>query len=189
MHLAEVAPEPFVFDRTEFLRLVDLGTFRGHHVQLVNGVIIRMSPAGAFHHSTVWKLDEALRRCFGRRAMVRAQMAFAANPRSRPEPDVAVVPTGDYDAEDPTEAFLVVEVADSSLAFDRTVKAGLYADAGIPEYWIVDLNDRQVEVRTKPVGGRYTRSQLVGPGESIPVPRTARRLRVVDFLTSKRIRR
>ncbi|MCU0701441.1 MAG: Uma2 family endonuclease [Myxococcaceae bacterium] len=186
MQLAEIAPEPFVFDRAQFLRLVDLGTFRGHHVQLVNGVIIRMSPAGAFHHSTVWKLDDALRRCFGRRAMVRAQMAFAANSRSRPEPDIAVVPAGDSDAEDPTEAFLVVEVADSSLAFDRTVKASLYADAGIPEYWIVDLNDRQVEVRTKPVGGRYTRSEVFSPGESLAVPRTTKRLRVVDFLTTRR---
>jgi Uma2 family endonuclease len=186
MQLAALAPEPFAFDRTQFLRLVDLGTFQGHHVQLVNGVIIRMSPAGAFHHSTVWKLDDALRRCFGRRAMVRAQMAFAANLRSRPEPDLAVVPPGDYDREDPTQALLVVEVADSSLTFDRTVKASLYAAAGVPEYWIVDLNDRQVEVRTKPVDGRYTRSHLVGPGESLAVPRTTKRLRVVDFLTAKR---
>ena len=105
-----------------------------------------MAPASSFHHSTVWKLDDVLRRLFGRRAMVRSQMAFAASPRSRPEPDVAVVPTGDYDAVDPDQAWLIVEVADSSLRFDRTVKSELYASAGVPEYWIVDPDERSVLV-------------------------------------------
>ncbi|MEW5742935.1 MAG: Uma2 family endonuclease [Myxococcota bacterium] len=72
------------------------------------------------------------------------------------------------------------------MPFDRTEKSALYASAGVPEYWFVDLADRQVEVRTKPAQGRYTRSQLFGSGESIPVPRSTRRLRVSDFLSARR---
>jgi Uma2 family endonuclease len=184
--LATTEPQPFTFETREFLRLVELGAFRGHRVQLVNGVIVRMAPASSFHHSTVWKLEDVLRRIFGRRAMVRSQMAFAASPRSRPEPDVAVVPTGDYDAVDPDQAWLIVEVADSSLRFDRTVKSELYASAGVPEYWIVDLENRQVEVRTRPMGSRYLRTKLFDSGDLLPLPHTTKRIQVQDFLSSKR---
>lgn len=116
-----------------------------------------MSPAGPPHSGTVQALTKLLIRAVGDRADVRIQSPFAAGRDSEPEPDVAVVPEGRYVAAHPTEAWLIVEVADSSLRLDREVKVRLYAESGVGEYWIVNLSDGLVEVHTHPVRGTYTR--------------------------------
>ena len=94
-------------------------------------------------------------------------------PENKPEPDVAVVPAElEYDAtRDPlaVECYLVVEVAESSLEYDRTKKLALYATAGIPVYWIVNLIDRVVEVYSTPVGGAYATPTVLGEGELVEV--------------------
>ncbi|MDP3503505.1 MAG: Uma2 family endonuclease [Myxococcales bacterium] len=180
-------PRPRLFKPEEYLNLVELGTFENERVELIRGVIIRMSPLSVFHDDTVMKLDDLLKEAYGRkRAWVRVQMTFASVD-SRPQPDLVCIDRNlDCSKAQPKEAFLIVEVADSSLKYDTTIKAELYAEAGVPEYWVVDLKGKQIEVRTEPKRGAYTTMHLVGFSERIAVPGTKKTLRVSDFLTPKR---
>jgi Uma2 family endonuclease len=97
------------------------------------------------------------------------QGPFAASEDSEPEPDLAVYPLQSYAHEHPSQALLVIEVADSSLPKDRRIKAPLYAAAGVPEYWIVDVVGRTFEIHSAPDNGRYTRMLRLTPGETIAV--------------------
>ncbi len=94
----------------------------------------------------------ALRQAFGTGWLVRAHAPLALGSRSRPEPDVSVVRGSprDYRAAAPTDPVLVFEVSHTSLTVDRTRKVSMYARAGIPEYWIVNLAEQVVEVRRDP---------------------------------------
>ncbi|HXU82827.1 MAG TPA: Uma2 family endonuclease, partial [Polyangia bacterium] len=103
----------------------------------------------------------------GERARVRVQLPFIAGDDSLPEPDLAVVPPGEYDDQHPAKAFMIVEVADSSLEDDRGWKAALYAESGVPEYWVVNLVDGLVEVHTEIVRGAFSRAVPYRKGESI----------------------
>lgn len=126
-------------------------------VELIEGEILLMSPDKSRHAATVEIVADVLRRAFGARSSVRVQHPIALGARSEPEPDVAVVVGSprDYVDAHPATALLVVEVADTSLAFDRTAKAAMYAAAGLPDYWIVNLVDRCVEVHREPSAAGY----------------------------------
>jgi Uma2 family endonuclease len=162
-HLADLAPERVrPLKRTEYETMVAAGLFEDERVELLEGVIVEMSPQSPSHAAAIQRLDRILQRLVGERASIRVQMPFVAGDLSLPEPDVAVVPPGDYERAHPAEALLVIEVADSSLRKDRLVKAEIYARAGVPEYWVVGLLDELVEVHTEPAGvayGRVTRAQ------------------------------
>jgi Uma2 family endonuclease len=147
MTLAE--PKTRLWKREEFYRLADQGWFARQRVQLINGEIIEMAPQGHSHTRSTQAALEALIAIFGA-ARIRVQMPLNAPGESDPEPDVAVTEKNfrDY-AEHPTTALLVVEVADMSLALDRR-KAGLYALAGVQEYWIVNVSARRLEVYRSP---------------------------------------
>jgi Uma2 family endonuclease len=151
--------------------MVDLGFFEGEPVELLYGVIVRTSPHGPPHDGTIQRLNTLLVPLLLSRAEVRIQSSFAALDSSQPEPDVAVVPAGDYDRAHPDEAWLIIEVAHSSLETDRSVKAKLYAECGVPEYWIVNLVDGLVEVHTEIVRGAYTRVVPHRKGETIRLTR------------------
>ena len=114
---------------------------------------------------------------------MRIQGPFAALELSEPEPDVAVVPLGDYDTAHPDRAYLIIEVAESSLARDRGVKQRLYAACDVPEYWIVNVAERRIEVHTKPLNGAYTEVHLVERGQSVrPLHFLDLEVRVGDLL-------
>jgi Uma2 family endonuclease len=168
-HLAElVAPERLrPFRRSEFERMVEQGLFRDERVELLEGVLVEMSPQGTRHAAIVQRLTTMLVPALVGRAAVRIQLPLAVSLDSLPEPDVAVVATGDYDQAHPTTASLVIEVAESSLNKDRLVKAALYAAASVPEYWIVDLLAGVVAVHTDPLSGRYSREISFRPGDAI----------------------
>jgi Uma2 family endonuclease len=125
-----------------------------------------MSPQYAPHASTVDRLTELLMMRLHGRFRMRFQAPLALSDDSEPEPDAAVVPLGNYDTEHPTTAFLVIEVADSSLKQDRA-KAAVYARAAIGEYWIVNLNARTVEVYASPDGDRYAEVRTVREGATL----------------------
>lgn len=152
-HLAPSAPsEPTRMSVAHYLGLVTAGVLGpGDRVELLEGVVVAMAPQNPPHAAGVARADEAIRRAIGARAHVRPQLALVL-PRSVPEPDLAVVPgsADDYAEAHPTSALLVVEVADSSLKQDRLSKGAIYAAAGIPEYWIVNLVDDVVEVMRSP---------------------------------------
>ena len=168
--LSDLAPERVrPLKRVEFERLVSEGLFDDERIELLGGAIVEMSPQDPRDAATVTRLAEALMRAVGADKLVRIQAPFAASEQSLPEPDVAVVPRKDYDDGHPDAAFLVAEVASTSLRKDRSLKSDVYAQAGIPEYWIVDLSRRSIEVRTTPRGGRYTTSAVVRAGDTIRV--------------------
>jgi Uma2 family endonuclease len=136
------------------------------------------SPQGARHATVVRRLNMLLAPALVGRAEVQVQSPFAASDDSEPEPDVAVIPAGDYLRDHPSRAMLVIEVADSSLRKDRQIKPRLYAAAGVPEYWIVDLESDAAHVHRDPYEGGYGRvtrqvhgdmlSLLAFPDVSVP---------------------
>lgn len=144
----------------EYYQLVDLGLFQGRRVELIDGKIIDMPAQKNAHLIAVEKTQEALKKAFGRKFWVRAQASLDLGPYSVPDPDVAVVPgPRRSDVDYPTEAVLVVEVSDTTLWYDRKRKSSIYATAGIAEYWILNLVDRQLEVHRNPVDDRARRNR------------------------------
>jgi Uma2 family endonuclease len=136
----------------------------GERVELIEGEILSMAPQGPSHSTSTSRLYQVFEVAFGLGFYVRSQLPLALGLISDPEPDVAVVPgpIEDYESAHPATALLVVEVSDTTLAYDRTIKAGLYARAGIADYWIVNLVDHLVEVHrdpqpdaTSPLGASY----------------------------------
>lgn len=147
--------------------MIAAGLFRNERIELIEGVIVKMSPQNAPHAAVIQVLNRLLMPPLAGRADVRVQLPFAAGRDSLPEPDLAVVKTGYFKDAHPDRAFLVIEVADSSLAFDRREKAELYARAGVPEYWVVNIADRIIERYTEPAGGSYARVTPFRSGEAI----------------------
>lgn len=153
--------------RVEYDQLVKLGAFEDERIELLEGALVAMSPIGPPHDSTVQRLTRLLVLALEGRAGVRCQSSFAASEISEPEPDFTVVPLGDYDLDHPAEAYLIIEVAESSLAKDRGKKLRLYANCAIPEYWVVNLPERCIEVYTEPLPGAYARTERYERGQSI----------------------
>lgn len=138
---------------TRYFALVDEGLLQPEdRVELLEGLIVAMSPQNPPHAGTVSHALYALLRSVGNRAVVRSQLPLVLSRHSVPEPDIAVVPgrLSDYDRAHPTTALLVVEVADTSLIQDRLTKAAIYAAAEIPEFWIINLRDKCVEIHRDP---------------------------------------
>jgi Uma2 family endonuclease len=153
--------------RVEYDQLVSLGAFQDERIELLEGELVTMSPIGPPHNAAVQELTELLVLALSGRAKVRCQMSFAALEHSEPEPDLAVVPLGNYGANQPAEAYLIIEVAESSLALDRGKKLRLYASSAVPEYWIVNLPERCIEVYTGPASGAYAHCERYEHGQSI----------------------
>jgi Uma2 family endonuclease len=142
---------PFRFSREQYYRLGELGFFDGKRVERIRGEILEMSPIGWPHVVACRKTAVLLERIFNSIAWVSRNDQPLELSDSDPQPDVMVVAGRfeDYHAH-PTTALLVVEVADATLDRDLTTKAELYATANIPEYWIIDLENRRVVVLRDP---------------------------------------
>ncbi|MCI0636706.1 MAG: Uma2 family endonuclease, partial [Actinobacteria bacterium] len=148
-----VSPPARRWTRDEYYRMAETGILRpDDRVELIDGEILTKSPQRSVDATAVLLSQEALHAAFGAGFDVRPQLPLALGEASEPEPDLAVVPgvPRDYRESHPTTALLVVEVAETSLAFDRGGKQALYARAGIPEYWIVDLVEGTLEVFRSP---------------------------------------
>jgi Uma2 family endonuclease len=146
--------QPHRWTRAQYERMVEDGYFKdGERVELLDGEILAMTPQNSTHATSAQKAARALETAFGTSAHARQHYPLAITADSMPEPDVAVVAgtVDDYAQAHPTTAMLVVEIADTSLKLDRFKKGALYAWAGIADYWIVNLNDRTVEVYRDPV--------------------------------------
>jgi Uma2 family endonuclease len=145
-------PEQRLWSKDEYYRLGDLGYFMGQKAELLGGAIMVTSPQKSPHFAALDRVADVFRQVLGPAVWVRTQGPLDLGLVIEPEPDVSVVggSRADYKAH-PTTALLVVEVSDSTLAFDRRGKAGLYASGGIEDYWIVNLVDNQLEVRRNPL--------------------------------------
>jgi Uma2 family endonuclease len=168
--------------RSEYERMIELGLFQDERVELIRGVLVKMSPQLAPHASTIRKLTHLLVARLQGRFAVSIQSPLALSNDSEPEPDVAIVPLGDYDTRHPSTAVLVIEVSDTTLRKDR-LKAAVYASAGIGEYWIVNLGARTVEAHASPDGDRYAETRTLRTGDVLrPVAIADVELAVAEIL-------
>ena len=178
--------------RAEYERLVSLGMFVGERLELLDGVLLVREPQGSSHAAIVAQIGLVLAAAFGAGWHPRLHAPLALDDDSEPEPDVAMV-TGsprDHVRAHPTTAALVVEVADSSLRLDRRLKAGLYARAGLPEYWIVNLVEGTIEVHRQPApdantahGWIYRSAEVLRPpGVVTPLAAPGAQVSVADLL-------
>jgi Uma2 family endonuclease len=158
---------PRPLKRLEYDRLVALGAFEDERVELLHGVLVDMSPNNPDHASPIERLNMLLAPALVGQAIVRVQLPLVAHDESEPEPDLAVVPPGDYRREHPSRALLVIEVAVSSLSKDRKVKGPLYASSGFGEYWIVNVVDKVIEVHRQPGPDGYAHVTLCTEGTVI----------------------
>ncbi len=149
------APAPKLWSRAEYQRLGELGIFASQRVQLIEGTIYSFCPLSFLHARSRSRATTLLVKLFSDTHYVRVQCALFLNARSEPEPDFALVAHNLVDGpqvqDNPSFADLVIEVSDSSLKIDQKTKQALYASASLPEYWIVNLIDQQLEVYQKPV--------------------------------------
>lgn len=165
-----IHPEmPRPLKRSEYDRLVAMGAFEDERVELLYGTLVAMSPQDPGHTSPIGQLTMLLVPALVGRALVRVQSPLIACDESEPEPDVAIVPLGDYRAAHPEGAHLVIEVALSSAKKDRLVKAPLYAVSGVTEYWLVDVKAGCIEVYRDPSAEGYRLTTVHGPGDTIQV--------------------
>jgi Uma2 family endonuclease len=183
-----VPSEPTRISAAQYAALFECGVLReDERVELLGGVIVAMPPPNPPHDSGTTRLNRALMRAVGERAVVRPQCSLLVGHWSVPQPDFAVVPgvPEDYDAAHPRTALLVVEVSDTSLQQDRLSKSRIYAAGAIPEYWILNLRDRVLEVMRDPdpARGVYRDVRTLGAGDATDIaalPRT--RIAVAELI-------
>jgi Uma2 family endonuclease len=158
-----------LFTVDEYYEMARVGILKSdERVELLDGEIVRMNPIGSPHAWCVKRTTEILYLSRGR-FRVSVQDPLRLNDRSEPEPDIVVLQpdTPEDRHPGPTDVFLVIEVADSSVRVDRGRKRRMYARAGIPDYWIVDLIADRIEVYRDPVGSRYRSVTLLRRGDAV----------------------
>ena len=184
-------PRNLVWTVDQFHYLGDLGMFEGRRAWLVNGVIVEEGPMDPPHAMGILMATEVVRAAFTPGWVVRVQLPLVLGQSTDPEPDLAVVPGKPQDyTSHPTSSALVVEVSDSSLRYDTTVKLSLYAAGGIAEYWVVDVNARQLLVFRDPKpdpaashGHAYDTQRTLGPADSVsPIAAPNAVVKVADLL-------
>ena len=168
-------PHRHRFSVADFHRMAAVGILSpDDRVELIEGELIRMAPMGNWHAFVVSELHRLLLLGLGERAVVRSQTPLVLGTDSEPEPDVLVLRRRDDQYRDALpearDVQLLVAVADTTLEVDRGVKLSLYARHGVPEVWIVNRRERQVEMHRQPVAGRYgdvrlRRTGLVAPAD------------------------
>ena len=144
-------------------------------VELIDGEIIDMAPMGSAHASVLSMLNQRLVTVLASRAEVRCQLPIQLDQHSQPEPDIALLkPRADfYRGGHPSasDVLLVIEVADTSLEFDRSVKVPLYARHGIAEVWLVDLQNRLFTIHREPKDGIYRDTRTTGAPGAVELSR------------------
>ena len=190
--MAPAGPQPYRWTCDEYRTLRGAGRFNDRRVMLIDGVILITPLPHPPHNLSVGLIDDWLRVVFTSDYHVRNQMAFDVGTRNDPGPDLAVVVGSrrDLATRQATSAVLVVEVADSSLDLDTTTKAELYATAGVPDYWVIDLENCQLLVFRDPaplpsgLGATAYRTRLCfSPNDTVtPLANPAAIVKVADLL-------
>jgi Uma2 family endonuclease len=164
--------EPKRFNVTEYYQMAKAGILKpDDRVELIEGAIIEMSPIGSPHAACVARLTQLLLKTTGETALLWVQNPVRLDEFSEPVPDVALLKfRDDYYATQhpkPTDALLIIEVADSSLLKDRNIKIPLYARAAIVETWLVNLPKEMIEVYSDPFNGKYRKCDKFKRGEVV----------------------
>ncbi len=166
-----IQPKPYRFSIEEYEGLAKCLWREGERVELLDGEIYTMTPMGPEHNFSVARFVERFVLQFGKRAMVVSQSSLHLPPDGEPEPDVVLLelPREQYQSRLPTgeDVLLLVEVSKSTLEYDRTKKLPIYARAEIPEVWIHNLVDNQLEVYKNPQNERYTSLSTYEEGQEV----------------------
>ena len=167
-----IAPTRRRFTVVEYYALAEIGILaENDRVELLDGDLIVMPPIGESHASGVDRINYSMLPPLQGRAIVRVQNPTRLNDNSEPQPDIMLLRWRDdfYRGRHPgpADVLLLIEVADTSIDYDRGAKLSAYARAAIPEVWIANLRDRRIEAYTEPAGGEYSNVRHAGPGESI----------------------
>ncbi len=176
MFSASLADVPLrLFTREEYHAMADAGILtEKDRVELIKGRIVPMMPIGPWHVSISIRLDRLLQKLYGDYAFISTSNPVGLDGDSEPQPDITVLRfRADYYSSGiptPSEILLIIEVADTSRAFDLGTKHDLYAEQGIPEFWVVDRKMAGIHVFRKPRDGVFTETRLYGKGEEIPLP-------------------
>jgi Uma2 family endonuclease len=160
------------FNVTEYYRMTEAGILsESDRVELLDGEVIEMSPIGSRHAACVDRLTQVFCLLLGQHFIVRVQNPIRLDEYSEPQPDLCLLqPRADFYAQahpTPADVLLVIEVADSSAGFDREVKLPLYAQASVPEVWLINLSADTVEIYVLPSGGKYQKSRDLKRGEVV----------------------
>ena len=176
----------------EYYQMAELGFFHGKRVELIEGEIIEMSPMKSPHMTGITLASEILRQIFIQDYTIRVQGPMNFSEITEPEPDVAVVKgkIRDFTVAHPKNAELIIEVSDSTLRYDRTKKASLYAKNKIQEYWIVNVKDKRLEVFRRPIkdktafyGFGYAEIQIFIEKDTVsPLAKPDAKINVADIL-------
>jgi len=156
----------------EYYKMAEVGILKpDDRLELINGEIFKMSPIGSNHAGIVNKLGSLLNELFKNIAVIGVQNPVRMDYKNEPEPDISVLKyRSDFYTSahpEPADVLAIIEVAGSSISFDKEVKAPLYALHSIPEYWIIDLENNRIEVHSKPNEGIYSEAQLFLPGDEV----------------------
>jgi Uma2 family endonuclease len=192
----DTGPRPWKWSREDYYKLGELGFFDGKRVELIHGEIVEMSPINIAHANCVGFVTDALTPVFAVGHHVRVQQPFwvpGVALGCEPQPDVSVIPGARRDyADHPTAAALLVEVADTTFFYDTTTKAELYATAGVADYWVLDISNRQLHVFRDPAplplptdlaATAYRTRRALGPADAVsPLAAPAATVRVADLL-------
>lgn len=156
----------------EYHRMIEAGVLRDRKVELLEGEIIEMTPETPIHYNTAKRGAKYLEELLVNQAEVRFNGPITLT-NSEPEPDIAIVklPESTYNSRhpEPRDVFLIIEVAKTSLKKDLELKAAIYANAQIQEYWILDLSTRQIIVLRNPQDNKYTQEQIIQDGIITPL--------------------
>jgi hypothetical protein len=162
------------FSVSRYEQLIDAGILTENDpVELIRGEILEKLPAGVQHASCIKRLNHKFSEVFGQQITIGVQDPIRLTD-SEPEPDLILLkPRDGFYANDtpiPADVLLIVEVADSTLDYDRDVKLRLYAENRIVEYWVVNLLDHRLEVYRQPLAvGSYRHVQMLGAGDQIAI--------------------
>ncbi|NUO00305.1 MAG: Uma2 family endonuclease [Saprospiraceae bacterium] len=154
---------------SDYHKMAEVGILPDRGIELINGEIIEMSPIGGKHITIINRLNKLLTLALGDNAIVSVQNPIITNENSEPEPDIAILKyrADFYGGKTPraTDSLLIIEIADSTLAYDRDIKSVLYAESGVPEFWLIDLKEQSIEAYWEPVGKAYKYRALLYPGD------------------------
>jgi len=168
-------PARRLFTTAEYHKLIEIGVLKeDDRFELVNGEIVEMSPIGPRHASCVNRMNTLLGDKARKRAIISVQNPITLTDYSEPQPDLALLkPRADFYASahpTPADALVIIEVADSTVETDRRNKIPIYAFAGVPEVWLVDLVNDRIEVHSNPFKGVYQEVRIIQRGQNVISP-------------------
>ena len=172
--MTKVEIEQRLINVNEYHQMAEVGILEEKGIELINGKILKTSPIGVKHTACVKKTNAILNDLLPKTAIIGIQDPIKLNDISEPEPDISILHFDkDFYANahpKPEDTILVIEVADTTIDYDREIKAPLYAAALIPEYWLVDLNTKQITAYQSPKAGLYRKTSIFTTEDKIQLP-------------------